>query len=158
MCAICAREQNRSAVGKTTISLTSRRPQDLAPSTLAWLLACTIAPCYSQAWLRVAAGVARSFTSRSSGALPRARPLPIYSIYIKAKAVPVAASSSAFASARPARLGEGRARARPCGYKILQKTQPVRHPTHADVSTASLEGRFRRESRVFLHNLDINIR
>ena len=32
---------NRSAVGKTQVSFTSRRPQQLAPSTLTSLLACT---------------------------------------------------------------------------------------------------------------------
>ena len=59
------------------------------------------APCYSSAWLRLAAASVRFFTSRLPGTLPRTRPLPIYSIYIKAKAVPVAASSSEIASARP---------------------------------------------------------
>ena len=60
-------------------------------------------PCYSQAWLRLAAGSVRFFTSRSSRTLPKTRPLAIYSISIKAKAVPVAASSSELASARPTR-------------------------------------------------------
>ena len=60
-------------------------------------------PCYSSAWLRLAAASVRFFTSRSPGTLPRTRPLPIYSIYIKAKAVPVAASSSELAFAGPTR-------------------------------------------------------
>ncbi len=96
---------NRSAVGKTGVSFTSRRPQQLAPieSDFAPCLYRCAVPCYSRAWLRSAAGSARSFTSRSSGTLPRTRPLPIYSIYIKAKAVPVAASSSELASAWPTR-------------------------------------------------------
>src|SRR5271157_3620790 len=59
------------------------------------------APCYSSAWLRLAAASVRFFTSRPPGTLPRTRLLPIYSIYIEAKAVPVAASSSELASARP---------------------------------------------------------
>jgi hypothetical protein len=49
----------------------------------------------------LAAASVRFFTSRSPGTLPRTRPLPIYSIYLEAKAVPVAASSSEIASARP---------------------------------------------------------
>ena len=98
-----SRGLNRSAVGKTQVSFTSRRPQQLVPSTLTSLLACTNAlpPCYSSAWLRLAAASVRFFTSRSPCTLPRTRPLPIYSIYLKAKAVPVAASSSEIASARP---------------------------------------------------------
>ncbi len=62
------------------------------------------APCYSSAWLRLAAASVRFFTSRSPGTLPRTRPLPIYSIYTKAKAVLVAASSSELASAGPTRF------------------------------------------------------
>src|SRR5271165_4138742 len=38
---ISLRGLNRSAVGKTQVSFTSRRPQQLAPSTLTSLLACT---------------------------------------------------------------------------------------------------------------------
>ena len=60
-------------------------------------------PCYSQAWLRLAAGSVRFFTSRSSSTLPKTRPLAIYSIHIKAKAMPVAASSSELVSAGPTR-------------------------------------------------------
>ena len=40
-CAFRCRGLNRSAVGKTQVSFTSRRPQQLAPSTLTSLLACT---------------------------------------------------------------------------------------------------------------------
>ena len=58
-------------------------------------------PCYSRAWRRLAAVSARFLTSRPSSTLPKAPALPIYSIYIKAKAVPIAASSSEIASARP---------------------------------------------------------
>jgi len=91
-------------VGKTDVSFTSRRPQQLAPSTLTSpCLYQRAMPCYSQAWLRLVAGSVRFFTSRSSSTLPKTRPLPIYSIYIKAKAVPVAASSSELASAGPTR-------------------------------------------------------
>ena len=48
---------NRSAVGKTEISFTSRRPQQLAPPTPTLLLACTIALCrailrHDNAWRR----------------------------------------------------------------------------------------------------------
>src|SRR5271165_4209142 len=95
---------NRSAVGETDVSFTSRRPQQLAPSTLTSpCLYQRAMPCYSQAWLRLVAGSVRFFTSRSSSTLPKTRPLPIYSIYIKAKAVPVAASSSELVSAGPTR-------------------------------------------------------
>ena len=44
-----------------------------------------------------------AFALRRAGTPPGLRPLPIYSIYIKAKAVPVAASFSAVVSARPMR-------------------------------------------------------
>src|SRR5271157_534400 len=40
-CTMHPRGLNRSAVGKTQVSFTSRRPQQLAPSTLTSLLACT---------------------------------------------------------------------------------------------------------------------
>jgi len=40
-CAFPRKGLNRSAVGKTQVSFTSRRPQQLAPSTLTSLLACT---------------------------------------------------------------------------------------------------------------------
>ena len=83
-------------VHKPSASATRPFDSDFAP-----YLYQRAAPCYSSAWLRLAAASVRFFTSRSPGTLPRARPLPIYSIYIKAKAVPVAASSSEIASARP---------------------------------------------------------
>src|SRR5271157_5600105 len=84
-------------VHKPSASATRPIDSDLAPC-----LYQRAAPCYSSAWLRLAAASVRFFTSRSPGTLPRTRPLPIYSIYIiKAKAVPVAASSSEIASARP---------------------------------------------------------
>jgi len=83
-------------VHKPSASATRPIDSDFAPC-----LYQRAAPCYSSAWLRLAAASVRFFTSRSPGTLPRTRPLPIYSIYIKAKAVPVAASSSELASARP---------------------------------------------------------
>src|SRR5271166_3233796 len=83
-------------VHKPSASATRPIDSDFAPC-----LYQRAAPCYSSAWLRLAAVSVRFFTSRSPGTLPRTRPLPIYSIYIKAKAVPVAASSSEIASARP---------------------------------------------------------
>ena len=83
-------------VHKPSASATRPIDSDFAPS-----LYQRAAPCYSSAWLRLAAASVRFFTSRSPGTLPRTRPLPIYSIYIKAKAVPVTASSSEIASARP---------------------------------------------------------
>jgi hypothetical protein len=63
------------------------------------------ATCDSPAWRRGMAAAVSSFTPRRAGTPPGLRPLPIYSIYIKAKAVPVAASSSAVVSARPTRPG-----------------------------------------------------
>jgi len=90
--------KDRGIVHKSSASAARPIESDFAPC----LYRCAV-PCYSRAWLGSAAGSARSFTSRSSGTLPRTRPLPIYSIYIKAKAVPVAASSSELASAGPTR-------------------------------------------------------
>ena len=83
-------------VHKPSASATRPIDSDFAPC-----LYQRAAPCYSSAWLRLAAASVRFSTSRSPGTLPRTRPLPIYSIYVKAKAVPVAASSSEIASARP---------------------------------------------------------
>ena len=72
--------------GKDRALSTGCRPQQLAPSSATPLLACTrAAPFYASAWLRSAAASAPLFTSRSSGTLPRTRPLPIYSIYIRNK-------------------------------------------------------------------------
>ena len=90
--------KDRGIVHKSSASAARPIESDFAPC----LYRCAV-PCYSRAWLRSAAGSARSFTSRSSGTLPRTRPLPIYSICIKAKAVPVAASPSELASAGPTR-------------------------------------------------------
>ena len=81
-------------VHKPSASATRSIDSDFAPC-----LYQRAAPCYSSAWLRLAAASVRFSTSRSPSTLPRTRPLPIYSI--KAKAVPVAASSSEIASARP---------------------------------------------------------
>jgi hypothetical protein len=91
-------------------STSATRPTD---STSAHCLYQRAMPCYPPAWWR--RGLARPpcATSRLSGVLPRPRLLAIYSIDIKAKAVPVAASSFAVASARPTepevRLGSGTA-------------------------------------------------
>ena len=89
--------------GEDRALFTGRRRQQLAPSCATSLVACTdcASPCYAPVWLRSAAASAPLITSRSSGTLPRPRPLPSYSIYLKAKAVPIAASSSELASARP---------------------------------------------------------
>ena len=73
------------------------------------------APCYPPAWRRLMAAAFSSFTPRRAGTPPSLRPLPIDSIYIKAKAVPVAASSSAVGSARPAAPGM-----RPCSATALR--------------------------------------
>src|SRR5271166_4526966 len=83
-------------VHKPSASATRPIDSDFAPC-----LYQRAAPCYSSAWLRLAAASVQFFTLRSPGTLPRTRPLPICSIYIEAKAVPVAASSSEIASARP---------------------------------------------------------
>jgi hypothetical protein len=91
--------------GEDRALFTGRRRQQLAPSSATSLIAWTAAPCYAPVWLRAAAAWPVSFPSRLSVALPRTRPLPIYSIYIKAKAVPIAASFSEIASARPTRPG-----------------------------------------------------
>jgi len=90
-------------VGKTQVSFTSRRPQQLAPSTLTSLLACTNALRrtilrHGYAWRQP-----RSDSPlRGRPALfPERAPCPSIQCYIKAKAVPVAASSPEIASARP---------------------------------------------------------
>src|SRR5271166_2597170 len=104
MCSTPPRGLNRSAVGKTQVSFTSRRPQQLAPSTLTSLLACT--NTLRRAILRHGY-VWRQPRSDSSlrgrpALFPERAPCPsIQSTWIKAKAVPVAASSSEIASARP---------------------------------------------------------
>ena len=90
--------KDRRIVHKPSASATRPIDSDFSPC-----LCQRAVPCYSQAWLRLAAGSVRFFTSRSSGTLPKTRPFPIYSIYIKPKAVPVAASSSELASGRPTR-------------------------------------------------------
>jgi hypothetical protein len=99
---VCTRGLNRPAVGKTANSFPSGRAQPLAPPTLTSLLPWTSA--LRRALLRqgdVGGGSAPCATSRSSGTLPIPRVLPICSISMKAKAVPVAASSSEVGSARP---------------------------------------------------------
>src|SRR5208283_2552399 len=94
---------NRSAVGKTQVSFTSRRPQQLAPSTLTSLLACTNALRrailrHGYAWRQPRSD--SSLRGRPA-LLPERAPCPSIQSPIKAKAVPVAASSSEIASARP---------------------------------------------------------
>ncbi len=115
-------ELNRSAVGKTQVSFTSRRPQQLAPSTLTSLLACTnaLSPCYSSAWLRLAAASVRFFTSRSPGTLPRMRPCPSIQSTLKQKLCPSRLRPPRLHPQGRRGLSSGRACLRPCGYNILQ--------------------------------------
>jgi hypothetical protein len=94
-CVLGFGELNRSAVGKTVLCSqavgANNSPHGLRQLAL-WsatsLVAWTATPWYAPVWLRTAAPRSPSFTSWLSVALPRTRPLPIYSIYTKAKAVP----------------------------------------------------------------------
>ena len=70
-------------VHKPSASATRPIESDFAPC-----LYQRAAPCYSSAWLRLAAASVRFFTSRSPGTLPRTRPLPSYSICLKQKLCP----------------------------------------------------------------------
>ena len=83
-----------------SVTATRATDADFAPR----LSRCAV-PGYAPVWRRWMAISVSSLTPRRAGTPPRLRPLPIYSIYIKAKAVPVAASSSAVVSARPAGPG-----------------------------------------------------
>ena len=85
-------------LGKGSASAT--RPTD---SDVARRLNRRATSCYSPAWGNSVLTSVSAFALRRAGTPPGLRPLPIYSIYIKAKAVPVAASFSAVVSARPMR-------------------------------------------------------
>ena len=85
-------------LGKGSASAT--RPTD---SDVARRLNRRATSCYSPAWRSSVLTSVSAFALRRAGTPPGLRPLPIYSIYIKAKAVPVAASFSAVVSARPMR-------------------------------------------------------
>jgi len=101
-CVFLRKGLNRSAVGKTEISFTIRRPQQLTSPTLTSLLACTNA--LRRAILRRGYACRRAWPLFHFAAVQNSsqkRLLSIYTIYIKAKAVPIAASSSELASARP---------------------------------------------------------
>jgi hypothetical protein len=80
---------NRSAVGKTQVSFTSRRPQQLAPSTLTSLLACTNALRrailrHGYAWRQP-----RSDSSlRGSALFPERAPCPSIQSTLKQKLCP----------------------------------------------------------------------
>ena len=106
-CVFLSRALNRSAVGRCP----SHRPQavGLTNSPHRLRLRAMIVPTrravLSRVWRSSTAVSIRSSTPRPVGSFPSHRPLLIYSIYIKAKAVPVAASSSAVVSARPTGAG-----------------------------------------------------
>ena len=81
---------NRSAVGKTGASFTSRRPQQLAPSTLTSLLACTNAMCrailrHGYAWRR--ARPASSLPGHPA-LFPKRPPYPVIQSTLKQKLCP----------------------------------------------------------------------
>jgi hypothetical protein len=87
---LLSRGLNRSAVGKTGVSFTSRRPQQLAPSNLTSLLACTDALCRAI----LGHGYARR-RARSSSALrgrpalfPKRAPYPFIQSPLKQKLCP----------------------------------------------------------------------
>ena len=98
-------EQNRSAMGKTSILFTTRRSQQLAPRPwLRAILVPTRCAVLSSGVDMLGRGSAPFFTSWSLRAFPRNAPLAhLFNLRIKANAVPVAASFTAFVSARPTR-------------------------------------------------------
>ena len=115
---------NRSAVGKTQVSFTSRRPQQLAPSTLTSLLACTNALRrailrHGYAWRQP-----RSDSSlRGRPALfPERAPCPSIQSTLKQKLCPSRLRPPRLHPQGRRGLSSGRARLRPCGYNILQCT------------------------------------
>jgi hypothetical protein len=114
---------NRSAVGKTQVSVTVRRSQRLAPPTPISLLACPDAPC--QAMLRYgdAGWRFRSPPSLRDGPAPRPACASYPSIQSTLKQKPCQSRlrpPPLYPQGRQG-LGRSRARPRPCGYKILQK-------------------------------------
>jgi hypothetical protein len=90
--------EDRDLVPKRSASPALPTDSDFAPH----LYRCAVRATLRMATLGSGLGLLLHF---SAGTLPSLRPLPICSIYIKAKAVPVAASSSAVVSARPMRPG-----------------------------------------------------
>src|SRR5208337_3779282 len=81
---------NRSAVGKTGVSFTSRRPQQLAPSNLTSLLACTDALCHAilgHGYARRRARLARSLRGRPA-LFPERAPYPFIQSTLKQKLCP----------------------------------------------------------------------
>src|SRR5271165_430413 len=118
---ISLRGLNRSAVGKTQVSFTSRRPQQLAPSTLTSLLACTNALRrailrHGYAWRQ-----SRSVSSlRGRPALfPERAPCPSIQSTLKQKLCPSRLRPPRLHPQGRRGLSSGRARLRPCGYNIL---------------------------------------
>ena len=107
-------------MGKTAISLVSRRRQQLTPSALSRPppLNRSAPPCYSLAW-----PLKRQASSSSPGlraqSFPKTRPLPSYSIPYKAKAVPVAAQFNEIVSEGPKPAWEKSLAHRPSGYNFL---------------------------------------
>ena len=115
-------ELNRSAVGKTQVSFTSRRPQQLAPSTLTSLLACTNALRratlrHGYAWRQL-----RSDSSlRGRPVLfPECAPCPSIQSTLKQKLCPSRLRPPRLHPQGRRGLSSGRACLRPCGYNILQ--------------------------------------
>ena len=100
-CVFVGGEQNRSAVGKSLATLPSRRPQRFG---LRRCLSRDEASCYAPARVRSGVRSAAFLPRRGRRARPPGRPsCPAIQSPLKAKAVPVAASSSDFVSARPTR-------------------------------------------------------
>jgi len=81
---------NRSAVGKTGVSFTSRRPQQLAPSNLTSLLACIDALCRAilgHGYARRRARLAPSLRGRPA-LFPERAPYPFIQSTLKQKLCP----------------------------------------------------------------------
>src|SRR5271165_2505049 len=122
-CAFCPGGLNRSAVGKTQVSFTSRRLQQLAPSTLTSLLACTNSLRrailrHGYAWRQP------RFNSSLCGRpalFPERAPCPSIQSTLKQKLCPSRLRPPRLHPQGRRGLSSGRARLRPCGYNILQK-------------------------------------
>ena len=122
-CTFCTGGLNRSAVGKTQVSFTSRRPQQLAPSTLTSLLACTNALRrailrHGYAWRQP------RFNSSLCGRpalFPERAPCPSIQSTLKQKLCPSRLRPPRLHPQGRRGLSSGRARLRPCGYNILQR-------------------------------------
>src|SRR5262249_28741537 len=102
-CVLTCGGLSRSAAGKTAISAASGWPRPHAPLARTSLVACTAPP--RRAILRpgdVGDGLGPCFHLGVAGQPSQSAPLAhLLKLHLKAKAVPVAASSSAVASARP---------------------------------------------------------